>query len=71
MASKKDPAIGFIFITLLIDVLGIGLIIPVLPTLIKGFVGGDISVASQYAGWLMASYAIMQFLFSPYSRWTI
>jgi len=50
MASKKDPAIGFIFITLLIDVLGIGLIIPVLPTLIKGFVGGDISVASQYAG---------------------
>lgn len=65
MASKKDPAIGFIFVTLLIDVLGIGLIIPVLPTLIKGFVGGDISVASQYAGWLMASYAIMQFLFSP------
>ena len=65
MASKKDPAIGFIFITLLIDVLGIGLIIPVLPNLIKGFVGGDISVASQYAGWLMASYAIMQFLFSP------
>ncbi len=65
MASKKNPAIGFIFITLLIDVLGIGLIIPVLPTLIKGFVGGDISVASQYAGWLMASYAIMQFLFSP------
>ncbi|MCX6194900.1 MAG: TCR/Tet family MFS transporter, partial [Cytophagales bacterium] len=65
MASKKDPAIGFIFITLLIDSSGIGLIIPVLPTLIKGFVGGDISVASQYAGWLMASYAIMQFLFSP------
>ena len=65
MASKRNPAIGFIFITLLIDVMGIGLIIPILPTLIRGFTGGDLSTASQYAGWLMASYAIMQFFFSP------
>lgn len=61
MASKRNPAIGFIFITLVIDVLGIGLIIPILPTLIRGFTGGDLSTASQYSGWLMASYAIMQF----------
>ena len=65
MVSKRNPAIGFIFITLLIDVMGIGLIIPILPTLIRGFTGGDLSTASQYAGWLMASYAIMQFFFSP------
>ena len=65
MASKRNPAIGFIFITLVIDVLGIGLIIPILPTLIRGFTGGDLSTASQYSGWLMASYAIMQFFFSP------
>ena len=32
MASKRNPAIGFIFITLVIDVLGIGLIIPIMPT---------------------------------------
>ena len=65
MVSKRNPAIGFIFITLLIDVMGIGLIIPILPTLIRGFTGGDLSTASQYSGWLMASYASMQFFFSP------
>ena len=65
MSNKRSPAIGFIFITLLIDVMGIGLIVPTLPTLIRGFTGGDLSTASQYAGWLMASYAIMQFFFSP------
>jgi len=65
MANKRNPAIGFIFITMVIDVLGIGLIVPLMPTLIRGFTGGDLSVASQYAGWLMASYAIMQFFFSP------
>ncbi|MHA8049615.1 TCR/Tet family MFS transporter [Aquirufa sp. ROCK-SH2] len=65
MSSKRNPAIGFIFITLVIDVLGIGLIVPIMPTLIRGFTGGDLSTASQYSGWLMASYAIMQFFFSP------
>jgi DHA1 family tetracycline resistance protein-like MFS transporter len=65
MLKKRDAAIGFIFVTLLIDVMGIGIIIPMMPTLIRGFTGGDLSVASQYSGWLMASYASMQFIFSP------
>ncbi len=66
MARKKGSAsILFIFITLVIDVLGIGLIVPIMPTLISSFTGGDLSSASQYSGWMMASYAIMQFLFSP------
>ena len=65
MLKKRDAAIGFIFVTLLIDVMGIGIIVPMMPTLIRGFTGGDLSVASQYSGWLMASYAIMQFVFSP------
>ncbi|MFC0184047.1 MFS transporter, DHA1 family, tetracycline resistance protein [Pseudarcicella hirudinis] len=65
MSEKRSPAIFFIFITMLIDVLGIGLIIPILPTLIQSFTGGDLSNASRYSGWLMASYAIMQFIFSP------
>ena len=47
MANKRNPAIGFIFITMVIDVLGIGLIVPLMPTLIRGFTGGDLSVASQ------------------------
>lgn len=63
--KSKSAAIGFIFITILIDVLGIGIIVPVMPTLIRSFTGGDLSTASRYSGMLMASYAIMQFIFSP------
>lgn len=62
---QKQASIVFIFITLVIDVLGIGIIIPILPTILQGFSNGDISQATKYSGWLMASYAIMQFIFSP------
>ncbi len=65
MKDKKGAAIGFIFNTLLIDVIGIGIIIPVLPKLIQGMIGGNLSDAARYGGWLMFTYAIMQFLFSP------
>ena len=63
MNSKK--AILFIFITLLIDCTGIGIIIPVVPTLIQQLAGGSISQAATYGGWLTFAYAIMQFLFAP------
>lgn len=62
---KKQAALGFIFATLLIDVMGLGIIIPVLPKLIENLIHGDISEASSYAGWLTAAYAGMQFLFAP------
>jgi DHA1 family tetracycline resistance protein-like MFS transporter len=65
MAVKKNAALGFIFVTLLIDCLGIGIIIPVLPSLLKGMTGGDLSKASLYGGVLMATYAVMQFVCSP------
>jgi DHA1 family tetracycline resistance protein-like MFS transporter len=55
----------FIFITILIDVIGLGIIIPVIPKLIQELSGQGLSEASRYGGWLMFSYAIMQFLFSP------
>ena len=55
----------FIFITILIDVIGLGIIIPVIPKLIQELSGEGLSEASRYGGWLMFSYAIMQFLFSP------
>lgn len=64
MRSSK-AATGFIFITVLIDVIGLGIIIPVLPTLITELTGGSISDASIYGGWLMFAYAFMQFLFAP------
>ena len=63
--SKKTPAIGFIFITMLIDIIGLGIIIPVIPKLISELIQGDISEAAKYGGWLLFAYAITQFVFSP------
>ena len=65
MTAKRNAALGFIFITILIDVIGFGIIIPVLPGLIKELTGGDITVAAKYGSWLTFAYAVMQFLFSP------
>lgn len=65
MANKGSAAIGFIFITLMIDITGLGLIIPVMPALIKELTGEGISRASEYGGWLVFTFAVMQFLFSP------
>lgn len=64
MASRK-PALGFIFVTLFLDILGIGLIVPVLPRLIQEFQGGDIAAASHTTGLLTSLYCLMQFLFAP------
>ena len=63
--SEKQAAIGFIFITLLIDVMGLGIIIPVIPKLIQELIHGDVSEAAKVGGWLTFAYAITQFLFSP------
>lgn len=63
--SKRAPAIGFIFITLLIDIIGFGIIIPVMPNLIQSMTGGSVSDAAEYGGWLLAAYAITQFLCAP------
>ncbi len=65
MASTRKASIGFIFITLLIDITGLGLIIPVVPKLIQELTGEGISQASAYGGWLTFTFAIMQFIFSP------
>jgi DHA1 family tetracycline resistance protein-like MFS transporter len=65
MRNSRPAALGFIFITLLIDVTGFGIIIPVVPDLIKELIHGNLSQASTYGGWLMGVYAVMQFLFAP------
>ncbi|MFN5478994.1 MAG: TCR/Tet family MFS transporter [Chitinophagaceae bacterium] len=61
----RSAALGFIFVTVLIDVIGFGIIIPVLPQLIQDLTGGNMSEVSRYGGWLMFTYASMQFLFAP------
>lgn len=63
--KRHAAAIPFILVTLLIDVLGIGLLIPVLPELVTELAGGDIAAGSTYYGWFIAAYAAMQFLFAP------
>lgn len=63
--ARRSAAMGFIFITLLIDVTGLGIIIPVLPELIAELIGGTISEAAVYGGILMFSYAVTQFVFAP------
>lgn len=56
---------GFIFVTLLIDVTGFGIIIPVIPELLTGLLKVGVNDVALYGGWLVATFAIMQFLFSP------
>lgn len=65
MTVKKNKALTFIFITILVDVIGLGIIIPVVPKLIEGLTGEGLSEASRYGGWLLFSFAMMQFLCSP------
>lgn len=65
MSKDRPAALSFIFITLLLDVIGLGIIIPVLPTLITELIGGTISQAARYGGWLLFAYAVVQFLFAP------
>lgn len=55
----------FILVTVFIDVLGIGIIIPILPELIKEFAGGSTAAAGRWFGLLAASYGAAQFLFAP------
>lgn len=64
--NHNSAAIGFIFITLLIDITGWGIVIPVAPKLIQELIhNADISKAAQYGGWLGLLYAAMQFIFAP------
>jgi len=62
---KGQAALGFIFVTLLVDTMGFGIIIPVLPKLIAHLIHGTVSDAAPYAGLLFFAYAIMQFFCSP------
>lgn len=65
MKTTPNNALLFIFITVLVDVIGLGIIIPIVPKLIENLTGLGINEASKYGGWLLFSFAIMQFIFSP------
>ena len=63
--KNRKASLTFIFITILVDVIGIGIIIPVIPSLIEKLSGDGLSEASRIGGWLIFAFAIMQFLFAP------
>jgi len=63
--KTRKAALGFIFVTLFLDILGIGLIIPILPRLIEQLQGGNVAAASHTVGWLASLYSLMQFVFAP------
>ena len=59
------PSVLFILFTVMIDAMGIGLIVPVMPALILEVRGGDIGTAALWGGVLSTVFAAMQFLFGP------
>lgn len=64
-ASRTSHGLAFIMVTVLIDSIGFGIVIPVLPGLVVELSGRSIEGAAQISGWLMFGYAVMQFIFGP------
>lgn len=62
----RQPALRFIFVSLLLAVMGGGLVIPVLPGLVTEFKGGDVAEASHWYGWIVGIYSLMQFFGSSF-----
>jgi MFS transporter, DHA1 family, tetracycline resistance protein len=65
VAPTSKYAITFVFITVLLDMVGFGLIIPVQPALIRDVGHLDLAHASLIGGWLFAAFSVTQFLFGP------
>jgi DHA1 family tetracycline resistance protein-like MFS transporter len=63
--APRRAALIFIFITVVLDVLAIGIVIPVLPKLVEGFLHGDTAQAARLFGVFGTVWALMQFVFSP------
>lgn len=64
-ARASRSALLFIFMTLFVDSVGLGVVIPVMPKIIVALVGGTLGQAAPYGGWLVDAFAIMQFLCAP------
>ena len=63
--SNRRAALGFIFITVLLDMLSFGMVAPLLPKLISDFLNGNTARASEYIGMFTTTWALMQFVFAP------
>lgn len=63
--KSTRKALAFILITVFLDAVGIGVIIPVIPALLQELVGGNLSNVALYGGWLMFLFAALQFVTAP------
>src|SRR6266540_7012967 len=63
--GPRRAALAFIFVTIVLDMLALGMIAPVLPKLVERFVGGDTAHAAEIYGLFGTVWALMQFFFSP------
>lgn len=64
-SAARPAALAFIFVTVVLDVLALGIVIPVLPKLVESFMGGDTASAAEVYGVFGTVWALMQFLCSP------
>jgi len=64
-STPRGAAVAFIFVTILLDMMALGVVIPVLPKLIESFVNNDTASAARIFGLFGTAWALMQFLFSP------
>ena len=64
-APLRRGAVAFIFVTILLDMLALGVIMPILPKLVESFVGNDTAHAARIFGLFGTAWALMQFVFSP------
>ncbi len=63
--KSRPAAVIFILVTVTLDILAMGLIIPVLPKLILDFLGGQMTDAAKWSARFAVVFALMQFFFSP------
>jgi DHA1 family tetracycline resistance protein-like MFS transporter len=65
MSTRRRAALGFVFVTVLLDMLAFGIIAPVLPRLILDFQHSDVARTSETMGLFVSTWALMQFFFAP------
>jgi DHA1 family tetracycline resistance protein-like MFS transporter len=64
-SRPRGAAVAFIFVTILLDMLALGLVLPILPKLVESFVDNDTASAARIFGLFGTAWALMQFVFSP------
>ena len=64
-ATRSRLTLTCILVTILLDMVGVGIIVPVLPELLEDLTGGSVANAAVIGGYLVFAYAFMQFVFSP------